>query len=229
MRVLAIGAHPDDAELGAGATLYKHALAGDATFILTLTQGVTSRFGPASEFYRPANPRIPEVIAQLKSQAEKAAECLGAQLHMLDYPDQGLESIPALTLARAIEEHVHLVRPDVVYVHSPGDGNLDHRIVADAVEVATRPIPGSSVKRLLAYEVPGSTARDWRGFHPNVFVDVSGEPIGRKWAALEFYQLEMRAYPHPRSVEGLMALSAWRGVSAGVRDCEAFELVRSVE
>lgn len=229
MRVLAIGSHPDDVELGAGATLYKHFMAGDDVFVLVLSQGVTSRFEPTQEFYRPVQPRIPEQIAILKAQSEKAAGILGAQLHTLDFPDQGLDGIPLLTITRAIEAHVKLVRPEVVYAHSKADVNADHRIVAECVAVATRPLPRSTVKRVLTFEVPGSSHWGAETFRPVVFSDVSGTAMNRKCEALACYVNEMRESPHPRSIEGVLALAAWRGVTAGVEQAEAFELMRSLE
>ena len=39
MRVLAIGAHPDDIEFGCGGTLLRHRLAGDAITLLVMTTG----------------------------------------------------------------------------------------------------------------------------------------------------------------------------------------------
>lgn len=229
MRVLVVAAHPDDAELGAGATLAKHALAGDQCFILTLATGITSRYDPAGEFYRPPTPRIPEQIATLRAQAEKAAGILGAQLRALDYPDQGLDGIPALTLTRAIEAHVKLVRPDVVYTHTKHDVNDDHVRVAHCVAVATRPLPHSTVKRVLAFEVPGSSHWGASTFTPTVFSDVSGQAMQKKCAALACYVNEMRESPHPRSLEGVLALAVWRGATVGVSEAESFELVRAIE
>lgn len=225
MRVLAIGAHPDDVELAAGATLAKHADAGDDVYILVLTCGVTSRYGYMVQFQNPREPRIPEQIAMLKGHAAKASEIIGAELRILDFPDQGLDQIAALLLTQTIESHIKLVKPDVVYTHSLGDVNKDHRIVAECTAVATRPLPGSTVRRVLAYEVSGSGALP----HPNVFVSVEGEPMKRKCEALERYTSEMREPPHPRSMEGILALAMCRGMSVGVQECEAFELVRSIE
>ena len=44
-RVLCCAAHPDDAEIGCGATLAKHVLAGDETHIIFMADGETSRSG----------------------------------------------------------------------------------------------------------------------------------------------------------------------------------------
>src|SRR5690606_34780226 len=68
--VLAIGAHPDDIEIGVGATLAAHAAAGDTITLLTLSRG--GRGGDADN-------RQHESLA--------SAELLGARLFMEDLED----------------------------------------------------------------------------------------------------------------------------------------------
>ena len=78
-------------------------------------------------------------------------------------------------------------------------------------------------------EVPSST--EWsldsaaNRFLPNYFVEVGKDGVERKLRALEAYSGVMRPYPHPRSVEALTGLAAWRGAQAGCDYAEAFEIV----
>ncbi len=93
-----------------------------------------------------------------------------------------------------------------MYTPQP-DVNYDHRALFDSVAVATRPVPGQPVRRLLTYAPTSST--EWtpaptNWFVPNWFVDITAT-IERKLAALAHYETELRPYPHPRSeraVEG---------------------------
>ena len=100
-----------------------------------------------------------------------------------------------------------------------------------AVLTATRPIVNHSVKEIYAFEVPSST--EWAfgqfqpPFHPNVLVDISAT-LETKIQALELYESEGRAFPHPRSSEALRANARRWGTVAGVKAAEAFELIRGV-
>ena len=211
MRVLAIGAHPDDVELGCGGTLARHVMEGDEARILHVGYG-----------------RSPDPVATVQG-ARSAATALGAEpwIPALILEDQQFDMVPLLHIVQRVEQHLAGFRPDVVYTHHVGDRNLDHRIVADAVFTACRPVPGCSVKRLLSFEVPSST--EWGGgFEPNVFVDISGEPGTRKMEALDCYGAEIRPAPHARSMHSIVAREFWRGASVGVTAAEAFMLIREV-
>jgi DNA-binding NtrC family response regulator len=94
-RVLAVGAHPDDVEIGVGATLAAHAAAGDEIVILTVSGG-----GVGGQ----TTTRHLEAMA--------AAEVVGARLVHLDFPDTRLD--PADGLITAIEQAVAEVVPDRV-------------------------------------------------------------------------------------------------------------------
>src|SRR3546814_4193290 len=84
--------------------------------------------------------------------------------------------------------------PEIVYTHHFGDLNVDHRVAFQAVMTACRPLPVSSVKKILGFEVLSST--EWSGagpasFMPNYFVDVSAT-LDIKLRALQAYATEMR-------------------------------------
>ena len=81
------------------------------------------------------------------------------------------------------------------------DVNRDHRALFDSVAVATRPVPGQPVRRVLTYAPTSST--EWtpappNWFVPNWFVDVSAT-LERKLEAFACFETEQRPYPHPRS------------------------------
>ena len=146
LRVLAVGAHPDDVEIGVGATLAAHAAAGDEVVILTLSGGAVG--GPAAA-------RHEEALA--------AAAVIGARLVHLDFPDTRLD--PAEGPISAIEEVVAELSPHRVYTHSVHDRHQDHRAVNEAVQIAARQVPS-----LWCFQSPSATV----AFAPNRFVDVDG-------------------------------------------------------
>jgi len=162
--------------------------------------------------------------------AERARATLGcASVELLDWPDNRLDRLELLDVVQRIETFVAGVAPATVLTHHAGDVNIDHRVVHDAVIAACRPLPGSSVKELLFFEVPSST--EWRPpqsaipFNPTVFVDISAT-LARKQRALQDYATELRPFPHPRSLEAVTALARWRGATVGVEAAEAFVLGR---
>ena len=87
------------------------------------------------------------------------------------------------------------------------------------------------MKRALAFEVPSGTDQAFPGtgasFIPTVFVGVEAQ-LDRKLKAMRAYDREMRAFPHPRSLDMLTAKARSRGAQAGLAAAEAFVLLKEV-
>jgi LmbE family N-acetylglucosaminyl deacetylase len=219
MRVLTVAAHPDDETLGAGGTMAWHAARGDTVWACILADGASSRHGR---------------VQQQSDCARQAAEILGLErLVLVGLPDQRLDTLSLLDVITPIEQCIAELQPDVVLTHFMGDVNEDHRLVARATQVATRPVAGSSVRRVCSFEIPSST--DWAPpipgsvFSPNVFVDIS-ETLDTKLTAMkayaETYVSELRPFPHPRSLEALTAYARASGARSGLLAAEPFMLLR---
>ena len=221
MRVLVVCAHPDDEVLGAGGTIARHAKDGDTVDVAILATGVASRGGQPAEIARQ--------LARLRENAKRASALLGVHsLELGEFEDQAMDAMRLLDIVRAVEGHVRRLRPDVVYTHHHGDLNADHRLTYQAVLTATRPMSTQAVRRILSFEIaPNTDLNVPFTFAPTVFVDVSAT-IEMKIAALEAYEGEIRAFPHPRSREALLANSQRWGSVASVPHAEAFQLVREV-
>jgi len=218
--ILVVAAHPDDEVLGCGGAIARHVAEGDAVHVIFMADGVGSR----------GNEQSAELEA--RNQARDAAlKILGVtEWHALDFPDNRMGSVPLLDVVQALEPIVRKIQPQRVYTHHHGDLNVDHRVTHQAVLTACRPLPGSSVREILAFEVMSSTEWATPGlapFTPNAFVDVS-EYLPKKLEALAAYELEMRPAPHSRSVDHVAALARHRGNSVGVEAAEGFEVVRWV-
>ena len=218
--VLIVAAHPDDEALGCGGTMARIAAGGGDVHVLFLSDGVGAR-GVLSD----------EAVGRRRAMGDRAAKALGARpLAYLDLPDNRMDSVPLLDAVTAIERHAETIRPHTVFTHFPGDLNIDHRVCAQAVLTAFRPLPGQTVRTIYAFEIASST--EWAfgsvtpGFAPNVFFDIS-EHLRHKRAALEAYAEEMRPFPHARSIEAVEACARWRGAAAGLLAAEAFSLLRS--
>jgi LmbE family N-acetylglucosaminyl deacetylase len=217
--VLVVAAHSDDEALGCSGTMAKHIANGDVVHVLFLTDGVGSR-------------QVSDIGAdQRKAAAQLAGEILEiASMRNLDFPDNKMDSIPLLDVAKEIETIVTEISPDVIYTHHIGDLNVDHQVTHKAVMTACRPQPGFCVKEIYAFEVLSSTEWQTPGllpFCPNVFVDIT-EYIGIKIKVLEVYKDEMREPPHSRSIENSLQLSKLRGNSVGLSYAESFCSLREV-
>jgi LmbE family N-acetylglucosaminyl deacetylase len=222
VNILCVAAHPDDEVLGCGGTLARAAREGHVVSIVIVGEGVTSRHARRED-------ADPLALQSLRRSAEAAADVLGAkEVVLLGLPDNRFDGLPLLEIVHPLEELMARFRPELIYTHSGSDLNIDHAIVNRAVVTATRPLPGSLVREVLAFEIASST--EWgfheqaNRFHPRIFVDVSGT-LETKLDALRCYAGEMRPFPHPRSREALMALAQWRGSTAGLPAAEAFELI----
>jgi N-acetylglucosamine malate deacetylase 1 len=224
-RIAVVAAHPDDEVLGCGGTIARHALEGDQVHVLILAEGATSRLA------RRDRAGAEDQLSQLAISARRANEILGtADLELLDFPDNRLDSVDLLDVVKAVELFFKKCQPQTIYTHWPHDLNVDHRIVSEAVQTACRPVPQSLQEQLLFFEIPSST--EWRVsagrlFEPTCFVDVSAT-LESKQRALSAYATEMRKWPHSRSVEAVEALAHWRGASVGAKAAEAFVLGRAV-
>ncbi|HEY0259771.1 MAG TPA: response regulator [Lacisediminihabitans sp.] len=168
--VLAVGAHPDDVEIGVGGILAAHHDAGDRITVLTLSRG--ARGGDADR-------RQHESLA--------AAELIGARLFLKDLVDTEIGSGGATV--RLIEDVVREVEPTIVYTHSRHDRHQDHRAVHDATVVATR-----RVGTVACYQSPSATV----DFQPARFVSIDGF-LDRKLALLSCFdsQIGNRDYLAP--------------------------------
>ena len=225
MTILVVAAHPDDEVLGCGASMAKWSNAGIEVNVLIMAEGATSR-----DNVRNREKRIDELSVLAKS-ARSAGKILGvSSVQLLDFPDNRMDSVDRLEVIKAVEEHIKLLKPVTVVTHHSGDLNIDHRIIHEAVVTACRPEPGNRVRRLLSFEINSST--EWQpdsvsSFQPSWFEDVSGS-ISRKLQALEAYSIEIRPWPHSRSLKAVEHLARWRGSTVGTEAAEAFMLLREV-
>lgn len=196
MNVLAIGAHPDDIELGCGGALLAHRRRGDSVAMLVMTTGER---GPQD-----SRSRIQE--------QEDAAKLLGAGLYWGGFQDG--EVPEGRSTVDAIQSVLGEIGADVVYSHSPRDTHQDHRAVGAATLAAAR-----RFCRVLLYEAPTS-----QGFSPSVYVDVA-QLVEAKLDLLRAHVSQVLKNGLV-DLEAVEAQARYRGFQARIRHAEAFQVER---
>lgn len=226
-RTLIVVAHPDDEVLGSGGTICRLLDQGTRLRVVVLAEGSSCRY----ELDNVESEDSKAARAQRQGFAEKAMRVLGVDDFVFhNLPCGRMDQVPIIDTGKIIEAHIRDLKPDTVFTHSGKDANSDHRITFNAAIAATRPQPGSCVRKVLSMEILSSS--EWRFtdvFVPSVFVDIE-KYLDRKTAAFDcYYPTEGQAYPHPRCEQGLRTQAAMRGMQVGLKFAEAFQLVRSIE
>ncbi len=198
--ILAIGAHPDDIELGCGGYLLMEKDRGAEVYGLTVSGGERGVEGPSD--------RITE--------QQKAAEFLGLdKIWNLGMPDTGIRE-HLREVIEAIESKIRETGATVILTHTPYDVHSDHLAVYEATKEAARNVP-----TVLCYEGV-STAKE---FVPNYFADIT-EYIGEKVRLLTFHQTQkLKHYLDPDTIRGR---ASHRGLQSGVDFAEAFTISRVI-
>jgi LmbE family N-acetylglucosaminyl deacetylase len=198
MKVLAIGAHPDDIELGCGGTLAAHRDAGHEVAMLVMTSGE----------------RGPTDMGSRVQEQEDSAELLGAELLWGGFQDGAIPEGRACV--DVIQEAIAHIEPEVVYSHAPNDTHQDHRATAQGTISASR-----RLERLCLYEGPTTTE-----FRPSVYVDIADQ-VEPKIDALRAHVSQVLKNGLV-DLEAIEALARHRGFQARIRQAEAFETDRFV-
>ena len=198
--ILAVGAHPDDIELGCGGTLHKASKRGTKIVAIYLSKGEKSG---------DVKVRMRETIDALR--------ILGVNnVHFGDFPDTEIpDSFKAIDF---LEQYSIKHSPDLVLTHTINDTHQDHRQVGWLSISAFRNVP-----KILAYETPRVRPGT---FSPTYFVDITG-CLKKKWEALRCHvsQKEKRYLAYESTVN----LASFRGSQVGVPVAEAFEVVKYLE
>jgi LmbE family N-acetylglucosaminyl deacetylase len=195
--ILAIGAHPDDIELGCFGTLKLHQQNGDKIFGIVMTNGENG-----------GNPKK----RQLESQ--KTAKLIKMKLYFATFSDGSISD--NISTVEYIEKIIKKHKINVVYTHSKHDRHQDHRNTANASISAAR-----NVSQVYSYETPSSI---WP-FSPQLFVDITKTINLKKKSLLLQKTQEKKYYMKIESIEGLTKYRGFQaGMSNNY--CEAFEVIR---
>jgi LmbE family N-acetylglucosaminyl deacetylase len=228
-RALAIGAHPDDIEFGAGGSLATWAQAGCQVVMVVMTDGSKGSWDPAVD---PA-----DLVARRADEQQASARILGAAgVEMLGYIDGELEA--SLEVRARLAALIRTHRPDVVLSHDPWaryEIHPDHRATGWAAvdgAVAARdhlffPEQG------LAHHRPDSLLL-WRAAEPDHWEDI-GPSFQTKLAALMCHESQHRTTmggagdgdAERLAFEGqIRGRAAAQGEAVGLATAEAFKRIR---
>lgn len=217
MKTLVVAPHPDDETLGVGGTLLRRKSEG-AKVAWLIVSGISVESGWSAE-----------KVVRRDDEIRRVGELFGFdETFVLDFPTTRLDQLPMSDLVAGISQVFKSFEPEEIFVPHPSDVHTDHRVVFNAVASCTKWFRNPYIKRVLAYETLSETdfgLGNDNGFCPNVFVDI--EPfLDRKLRAMEIYKSELGTFPFPRSHEAICALAEVRGVAAGFKAAEAFQLLR---
>jgi LmbE family N-acetylglucosaminyl deacetylase len=169
LRLLIIGAHPDDADYAAGGTAALYRAAGHVVKMVSLTNGDAGHHML----------RGPELAARRRAEAGAAGAVIGAEYEV--FPNHDGRLLPTLENRDQVIRLVRSFRPDLLLTHRPNDYHPDHRytsqLVQDAAYLVTVPAIVPDVTHLpvdpvIAY-LPDDFQRPYP-LRPSVVVDVGG-------------------------------------------------------
>ncbi|OGS57695.1 MAG: hypothetical protein A3J79_07035 [Elusimicrobia bacterium RIFOXYB2_FULL_62_6] len=194
MKILGIGAHPDDLEFGCGGLFYKLSAKGHKIHMLVMTGGDVG-----------GNP------GARKAEQEKAAKLLRAELFWGGFMDTDVPL--SRELIQVIERRIALVKPDIVMVNYGEDTHQDHRTVSRAAVTAAR-----YLQNILFYEVPTTM-----NFVPTIFSDIGGV-IHKKVQLLKCHnsQVYKTRVKNLSIIESAKSAAVFRGYQDRVKYAEGF-------
>jgi len=202
MKILCVGAHPDDPESGCAGVLSRYAGVGHSVTVLYLTRGERGIRGKDLE----------EAGKIRTAESQQACRLLGAQPRYFGQIDGATEMTRAHveTMTQIFKEE----HPDVLFTHWPVDSHLDHQ-VASLLTLQAWMALGQGA-HLYFYEV--NTGSQSQGFLPNTYVDIT--PVVDKKKAALFAHVSQDGKGIWREHHEVIA--QWRGREAGVAAAEAF-------
>lgn len=217
MRVLAVGAHPDDLEILCAGTLAKYVRLGHEVVMCHVSNG------DKGHFHIP-----PQELGQTRDrEAEEAARVIGAEVIAMGFHDGEIYNDKENRL-RFIDV-VRQARPDVVITHHPEDYFCDHtvtsQLVLDATFLAT--VPHFKTENPALEKIPPVYFMDTLvgvNFQPTDYVDIS-ETIEIKLLMLTKHQSQLtwlREHDNVDIVNLVTTVARFRGYQCGVQYAEAF-------
>jgi LmbE family N-acetylglucosaminyl deacetylase len=203
LRVLCLGAHSDDIEIGCGATILR---------LLTERTNCSVHWVVLSS--------DPERGGEARRSAADLLQGARESTVLVREFRESYFPYVAAQVKDFFEVLKQMVNPDLILTHRRGDAHQDHRLVAELTWNTYRN------HLILEYEIP-----KYEGDlgHPEVYVPISRETAERKKVLLlrHFVTQQTRSWFRPEVFDGLMTL---RGIECNAPDgyAEAFHLRKCV-
>ena len=198
-RVLAIGAHPDDIELGAGGLLARLSRGGTRVVMAVCS--------------------VPSQGEERMAEARRGAELIGAELALVcGIEPVRVEDVPMHRIVGKLDEIIARERPELVLTHSLHDVHWDHQLVHNATISALRRTPCD----LLAFvSTPELNAASH--FLGECFADIT-DTLEVKLAAVAAHSTQIAK--NSANIESCRDIARALGRISGVKFAEAYEVLR---
>jgi len=200
LNILAVGAHPDDIELGCYGAIAKHYNSGDKIFGAIITNGELA-----------SSPKTRE------KESLEAAKLIDMNLTFGNFPDGNLQANS--TLVSFLDNIIKKKKINIMYIHTEHDRHQDHIAVARAGISAAR-----NLNQLYSYETPNVLS----GFHPQLFVDIT-KTLQTKLNAIKKHKSQKgKVYMRIEAIKGIAKFRAYQ-CGLRKRYCESFEVHKVIQ
>ncbi len=208
MKILAIGAHADDVELGCGGSLARWRDEGHDLHILIVSD--SGYYNPEGELIRSS--------ADAYQEAQRSAEKLKAELTIGTFKNLQLEFDEPLNAF--ILNKTEKIKPDLILTHWSGDSNHDHQMVAQSSIHCSR-----HIDKVLCYCSNWYMSND--NFNPRMFMEINNY-IDEKQELIRIFATEnqrtLGKWEHFVRVQAQVY-----GLKASTDFAEAFEVIKWVQ
>jgi LmbE family N-acetylglucosaminyl deacetylase len=201
--VLALGAHPDDIEIGMGGTVAK---------LVGMGYDVKLVVATLPNFVKT------DTKEERKKESTMSAKVMGCKTP--EFLDLGPEEITFnRKFVTQINEIVRNCEPDAIFTQWIGDTHQDHQALTKAVIAAAR-----DSNNVFMYEttIPGGISET--AFRPQLYVDVT-ETLDSKRNALDCFDSQKIRCGH-LWVDAIVGRCSYRGYQMNTKYAEAFEVIR---
>jgi len=208
LKIIAIGAHPDDIELACGGTLSRAVQNQHEVMMIVVT-------GKSSFDHTRASIRTEEEVIE-----EQKESCLSLgikNIKVLGFEDQHVPY--SVDLISKLDTLINDFQPDIVFTHFIFDTHQDHIRTAQSTLSAAR-----KQNTILLYEPINPSGRGYVSFRPQVYIDIT-DNIKDKIEALKAHKSQYEKYGDDW-LEAVEARAKYRGFEMGSKYAECFEVVR---
>jgi LmbE family N-acetylglucosaminyl deacetylase len=178
LRIIAFGAHPDDAELKAGGVAAQLAARGHKVKFVAMTNGDVGHFATAGG----------PLARRRKAEVQECARILGIETEVLDIHDG--ELMPSLENRKTVARLIRDWQADIVMGHRPYDYHPDHRytgvLLDDSAVVVVAPffVPDTTATKVNPVYLYYSDAfQDPKPFTPTIVVGID-DVADKKWQCI---------------------------------------------
>jgi len=206
MRVLAIGAHADDIEMGCGGSLINHRNDGDEIKLLVFTS--SAYFDPITKNYREYGTIYDELVEASKV-LNASHMCCGFEIHNLILTDSQI---------RRLQTEILDYKPDLIYCNSVNDSHPDHSAIGKMMRRYSR-----LCNKILMYKCSWYIGDEPIGI--NYYNDISSV-FEDKTKLIQLYDSAAPNGGMKSWIECIELVNKYYGIMAGCMYAEGFEVLK---